>query len=94
MVCFVDRVGEDYARGTSGVCTGECDADAADDEHLVEPLKIAIVWIGAAGAEGVARLLERGGDVREFRHGSKWGGERGGGHPVVILISDLAYYVE
>ena len=87
MVCFVDRVGEDYARGTSGVRTGECDADAADDEHLVEPLKIAIVWIGAAGAEGVACLLERGGDVREIGHGSEWGLERGGGRSGFVLIS-------
>ena len=71
MVCFVDRVGEDYSGGTSGVRTGECDAKAADDEHLVEPLKIAIVRLGADGDEGVACLLKRGGDVREFGHGSE-----------------------
>ena len=92
--CFVDGVGEDYVGGNSVGRPGECDAEAVDDKHLIEPLKTAIVRIRADGAEGFARLLERGNDVREFVHGSEWGGERGGSRPVFVLISDLVYYVE
>ena len=45
MVCFVDRVGEDYAGGTAGGRTGEGDAEAADNKNLVETPRIAIVQL-------------------------------------------------
>ena len=76
LVCFVDGVGEDYAGGAAGGCPSEAENEAADTEHLVETLNIAIVRLRANGTEGVARLLESGGDVREFGHDTEWGGER------------------
>ena len=66
--CLVDRVGEDYTVGASGGRPGEGDAEAADKEHLVETLKVAIVRFRADVTEGVARLLEGGGDVIELRY--------------------------
>ena len=94
IVCFVDGVGEDYARGASSGLPSEGESEAADDEHLVEPLKVAIVLLQSYGTEVVARLLESGGDVFELGHGAEWEGERVGGRPDLFLISDLAYYIE
>ena len=73
MVYFVDGVREDYARGASGGRPSERDSEAADDNHPVEMLKVAIVQLRSDGTEGVARLLESGGDVREFGHDVEWG---------------------
>ena len=89
MVFFVDGVWEEYAGGTVGGCPGEGDTEAANEEHLVDPLKIAIVWLQSDGAEGVAQLMESGGDICDFGHGSDWGGERGDSRPVFFLLSDL-----
>ena len=89
VVCFLDGFGEDYAGGTDGGRSGECDSEASDNYQLLEPLKIAIVRFGVDGSEGVVRLLEHGDDIREFGHGSEWGGDRGGGRPVFVLMSDL-----
>ena len=83
---FVDRIGEDYYGGTAGGRTGQGDSEAADDKHLVETLKVAIVLLWSDGTEDVARLLECGSDVCEFGHDTEWGGERVGGHPVFFLI--------
>ena len=93
VVCFVERVGEDYTGGADGGRPGEGDAETPDDEHLVETLKVAIVRFLADGTEGVARLLEGGGGALEFVNDAECCGERFGGRPVLFLILDLAYYI-
>ena len=96
LVFFVDGFGEDYAGGATDGRLCEADDEAADEEHLVEKLKVAIVQLRADGNEFVARLLESGGDVREFGHDAEWGGEHVVSRLVFFLISYsyLAYYIE
>ena len=81
VVCLVDEDGEDYSGGAGGGRPGEGDDEAAEDKHLIETLKVAIVRFRADGTEGVACLLEGGGNFREFGHDAEGGGERVGGHP-------------
>ena len=62
-------VREENSGGTSGGRPTEGDTELAEDEHLIEPLKITINWLRSDEDEGIACLLECGGDVRECVHG-------------------------
>ena len=45
VVRFVEKFREEYSRGAAGGRPGEGDAEAADDDHLIDTLMVAIVWI-------------------------------------------------
>ena len=65
--------------GAAGRFPGEGDTEAVDYEHLLEELKVATVQFQVDGTEGVARLLEGGGDICEFGHDAEGGGDCIGG---------------
>ena len=75
MVCLVDGFGEDHSGGAASGRPNEGDAEGAHDERLVELLEVGIARLCRDGDEHVARLLEDGVDVDDFRH-DEGGAER------------------